>query len=386
MTESEMNYAQEPSGAQFKQPEEPDEPEGGINQPSDEPWSNYPIDTLLIRTESRTVHDILRRISQGAVIMDPEFQRDFVWSDDKQSKLIESVLMRIPLPVFYLAEDRDGNLVVVDGLQRLATFRHFVTERQLRLKLPEQPELDKKKFEELPPRLRNRVEDCQLTLYVIDSQVPEKARLDIFDRVNSGEPLTRQQMRNALYQGAATDFLKTQAQHHLFVTVTGKSLNRKKMFDREFVNRYCAFSLTSYNDYRDMDEFLARALETINADPSLRQQLEEGLHTSLSNNQRAFGVHAFRKHRLGAERRSVLNASLWDVMSTGLAQIPSACIDESLTEFRDAFYSLLGDPEFERSITYGPNTPKQVRHRFEAAYTMLSELFPEANIAGFTNA
>ncbi len=379
-----MKDVQPPADDQYRCQEEPDEPEGGINQPSDEPWSNYPIDTLLIRTESRTVHDILRRISQGAVIMDPDFQRDFVWNDEKQSKLIESVLMRIPLPVFYLAEDRDGNLIVVDGLQRLATFRRFVAKKQFRLKLPDQPELDKKRFEELSPKLRNRVEDCQLTLYVIDSQVPEKARLDIFDRVNSGEPLTRQQMRNALYQGPATDFLKKQAQYSLFETVTGKSLNRKKMFDREFVNRYCAFSLTSYNEYRDMDEFLARALETINADPSICSQLERGLSTSLKNNQHAFGVHAFRKHQPGAERRSVLNASLWDVMSTGLAHVPQLLLKERLTDFQDAFYDLLDDPEFERSITYGPNTPKQVRHRFDTAHLMLSELFPEMSIAGFT--
>ncbi len=376
-----MGHTRQPTGNQSVDEEEPVEPEGGINQPSDEPWLDYPIDTLLIRTESRTVHDILRRISQGAVIMDPDFQRDFVWSDEKQSKLIESVLMRIPLPVFYLAEDRNGNLVVVDGLQRLATFRHFIAENQLRLKLPDQPELDKRKFDELSPKLRNRIEDCQLTLYVIDSQVPEKARLDIFDRVNSGEPLTRQQMRNALYQGPATEFLKDEAADDLFVTVTGQSLNRKKMFDREFVNRYCAFSLRPYDSYRDMDEFLAQALRDINSDPDVCRGLSDGLHRSLLNNQRAFGVHAFRKHRLGAERRSVLNASLWDVMSTGLARVPHDDLVDRLSDFHDAFFALLDDPDFERSITYGPNTPKQVRHRFSTAHAMLSQLFPESDLA-----
>ena len=362
-----------------------EEPEGGINEPSDEPWLNYPIDTLLIRTENRTVHDILRRIDQGVVIMDPEFQRDFVWNVEKQSKLIESVLMRIPLPVFYLAEDRCGDLVVVDGLQRLATFRRFVTDGQLRLKLPDQPELDKKLFEELPAKLRNRIEDCHLTLYVIDSQVPEKARLDIFDRVNSGEPLTRQQMRNALYQGPATEFLKEQASDPLFVNATGKSLNSKKMFDREFVNRYCAFRLSSHIDYRDMDLFLANALKMINARPNLRHALGEGLRASLSNNQCVFGVHAFRKHRPGAERRSVLNASLWDVMSTGLANIPSELLKDRLADFREAFYALLDQPDFERSITYGPNTPKQVRYRFDTAYSMLAQLFPEITIAEYSD-
>ena len=381
-----MNIAGQPLESQSPRADETDELEGGINEPSHEPWSGYPIDTLLIRTESRTVHDILRRIGQGAVVMDPEFQRDFVWNDEKQSKLIESVLMRIPLPVFYLAEDRAGNLVVVDGLQRLATFRRFVADGKLRLKLPEQSELDRRTFAQLPAKLRNRIEDCQLTLYVIDSQVPEKARLDIFDRVNSGEPLTRQQMRNALYQGPATQFLKAQAEDDVFRTVTGGSLNSKKMFDREFVNRYCAFSLHSYLEYRDMDDFLAQALETINSEPDVRGRLGEGLRNSLLNNQRAFGVHAFRKHRPGADRRSVLNASLWDVMSTGLANVPQELLKDRVEHFRAVFFALLNEPDFERAITYGPNTPKQVRYRFDTTYSMLSDLFPEAEIAGFPDA
>jgi uncharacterized protein with ParB-like and HNH nuclease domain len=189
----------------------------GLGQ-DDDGSIGYPIDTLLIRNETRTVHDVLRRISAGSFVMDPEFQRDFVWDKSKQSKLIESVLMRIPLPVFYLGEDDAGKMIVVDGLQRLTTFQHFV-DNQFQLNLPSQPELHKKKFKELPDKMKNRIEDCNLIIYIIDSKVPEKARLDIFDRVNGGEPLTRQQMRNCLFTGPATRFLKTQAASMLFVTV-----------------------------------------------------------------------------------------------------------------------------------------------------------------------
>ena len=77
--------------------------------------------------------------------MDPDFQRDFIWPEDKQCKLIESVMMRIPLPVFYLAENVKGQMIVVDGLQRLSTFQRFVN-NQLKLKLPHQPELNNKYF------------------------------------------------------------------------------------------------------------------------------------------------------------------------------------------------------------------------------------------------
>ena len=139
--------------------------------------------------------------------MDPDFQRDFIWPEDKQSKLIESVTMRIPLPVFYLAENEEGRMIVVDGLQRLSTFHRFVHD-QLQLRLPERSELDRQRFSDLPPKLKNRIEDCNLIFYIIDSKAPDRARLDIFERVNSGEPLTRQQMRNSLFMGPATRLLK----------------------------------------------------------------------------------------------------------------------------------------------------------------------------------
>ncbi|KKZ13994.1 MAG: hypothetical protein TQ37_02580, partial [Candidatus Synechococcus spongiarum 15L] len=84
-------------------------------------WGDYPLDELLIRNEVRTIYEVIRRIDKGSYIMDPDFQRDFIWPTDKQSRLIESVIMRIPLPVFYLAEDEQGRMIVVDGLQRLST-------------------------------------------------------------------------------------------------------------------------------------------------------------------------------------------------------------------------------------------------------------------------
>ncbi len=97
-------------------------------------WPSDSINSLLIRNENRTVHDVLRRIKGDRYVMNPDFQRDFIWSDEKQSKLIESVIMRIPLPVLYLAEDEEGRMIVVDGLQRLSTFKRFF-DNDLKLRL-----------------------------------------------------------------------------------------------------------------------------------------------------------------------------------------------------------------------------------------------------------
>lgn len=352
----------------------------GIGSPDDEELGEYPLDTMLIRNENRTVHDILRRISQDQFIIDPDFQRDFIWDPGKQSKLIESVLMRIPLPVFYIAENEDGRMVVVDGLQRLSTFKNFV-EGNLRLRLQERPELNGKRFEDLEARFKNRIEDCNLTLYVIDSKAPERARLDIFDRVNSGVPLTRQQMRNCLHMGPATQFLKDEAGQQIFLDATGGSLKPAQMRDREFINRFCGFRLFSSDEYRgDMDLFLSQTLKRMNGlDAGELEKLSVELRTGLANNHNLFGRYAFRKHTeetIEQEgRRSFINASLWDVMSTGLARYDGQTVEANKRALRSSFYRLLTNEEFNDAITLGTNQTNRVQQRFEMATEMFREVF-----------
>ncbi len=355
---------------------ENEEIEGFDNKDEDASLGDYPIDTVLIRNETRTIHDVARRIDKGFFIMNPDFQRDFVWDEDKQSKLIESVLMRIPLPVFYLGEDEKGKMIVVDGLQRLTTFKRFL-DNEFRLKLSQQSELDKKLFKELSPKLQNRIEDCNLILYVIDAKVPERARLDIFERVNSGEPLTRQQMRNCLYNGQATQFLKTEAKTEIFKEATGNSLKPKTMRDRECVNRFCAFYLLPLENYKgDMDEWLAEALRKMNKLDNLKlQTLSNTFQNALRNNYFLFNTQAFRKHTPDQNKRGVLNISLWDVMTVELSKYSNEQIKRYSDKLKQCFYKLLQDSNFNESITYSTNNTKSVKNRFEATQKMFQEVF-----------
>jgi hypothetical protein len=348
----------------------------GYETPTPGGWVDYPLDELAIRDERRTAEDVVRRIEKGRFVLDPDFQREFVWNEKKQSRLVESILMRIPLPVFYVAEDAHGRLVVVDGRQRLTTLKRFLS-GELKLSLEDRQELHGKHFGELDVRLQNRVEDCQLLFYIIDHAVPERARLDIFERVNGGEVLTRQQMRNAMYNGPATVFLREEAATQLFRKATGGSLDSRKMQDREFVNRFCSFSLLGLETYKgDMDDWLARGLTHLEKlNDAERAALRAKFQRALRNNLAAFAKHAFRKHRTPDQSRSIINASLFDVMAGVLSNVDEARVAERAEQLRQAFYKRMDDQRFIKAITYGPNTPKEVRTRFEIAADMMKEVF-----------
>jgi hypothetical protein len=362
----------------------PDEVEGLDIVPSDG-WGDYPLDAVFVRTETRTVSHVVKRINNQRYVLDPDFQRDFVWLPQKQSKLIESCVMRIPLPVFYVAEAPDGRIIVVDGLQRLTTFVRFLG-NQLKLHGLTSGEgntdshaLEGKSFEGLPLNLQERVQDTQLTMYILDAKAPERARLDIFERVNSGEPLTRQQMRNALYNGPATVWLREAAEGAAFKAATGQGLSAKKMRDREAINRFCAFKLLGWRRYTagDMDAFLADGLRELAAETNEeRDQLRAVFDRAMNLNRKLFGDKAFRRS-LGLDPmypRGVINISLFDVCAVTMSEERVlSCRQDSEHRLRDAIVDLVRNSRFQAAITYSTNSTAAVRERYQGMEAAINE-------------
>ncbi|UVI38378.1 DUF262 domain-containing protein [Qipengyuania spongiae] len=367
------------------QPRLPDEEQiEGYDATGGDGWGDYPLDAVFVRTEQRTVGEVVGRIQKNRYILDPDFQRDFVWSNAKQSKLIESCVMRIPLPVFYVAEAKDGRIIVVDGLQRLTTFVRFLTGdlRLTNLATDENSgshELEGRYYDSLPINLQERVSDTQLTMYILDAKAPERARLDIFERVNSGAVLTRQQMRNALYNGPATQWLKNAADGDAFQDATGGSLSSKTMRDREAINRFAAFALLGWDSYvsGDMDVFLAKALQYL---ATLSDEERDGLRTrfdrAMTLSHRLFGQHAFRKslaHDSPDVPRSVINISLFEVSAVVLSRISHTLTGTDEDSIRETIAALVEDEDFSRAITYSTNSTQAVHARFSILQDALDE-------------
>lgn len=359
----------------------------GIDTETGDGWGDYPLDAVFVRTEQRTVGEVVARIEKNRYILDPDFQRDFVWPNQKQSKLIESCVMRIPLPVFYVAEAPDGRIIVVDGLQRLTTFARFLG-NDLKLtglvsgERTGSHELEGKTFERLPLNLQERVSDTQLTMYILDAKAPERARLDIFERVNSGAQLTRQQMRNALYNGPATQWLKRAAEGQPFQQATAGSLDSKAMRDREAINRFCAFSLLGWESYTtgDMDSFLAQGLKLLaDLGDEGRAKLRQDFDAAMLLSTRLFGQHAFRKSLasdFANASRSVINISLFEVSAVILARFAVLSDGSDEHEIRTIIEQLVSDEDFARSITYSTNSTQAVKKRFSTLEAVLEQFQP----------
>ncbi len=229
----------------------------------------YPnAEVRISRSQYSLLH--LKRLyeDRGELVIDPEFQRNDVWSTRQRSELIESVLMGIPLPVIYLFESKDGKKQVVDGRQRITAIVDFLNDRIKLTDLKILRNLNGKTFSQLELKLQGIVEDFQILTYVIQPPTPERVKYDIFDRVNrGGTTLNSQEMRNALYGGPVTELIDKICRSEAFVAATGKGVSPKRMRDRYVVLRVLAFtalfsgdfgkSTKSYEYRSDIDEFLA---------------------------------------------------------------------------------------------------------------------------------
>lgn len=201
--------------------------------------------------------------------LDPDFQRQEVWGSRQKSELIESILMKIPIPVFYFFRNNEGITQVVDGRQRIGTVISFMNNEFALSSLSIMKDIERKKFKDLTPAQQRAIEDYSIDVYFIQHPTPEEVMLDIFDRVNrGGTKLNKQEMRNAIYQGKSTKLLKTLSNLREFKEIVGNCIDAKRMKDRYIILRFIAFYLCFAHhklEYKGkIDEFLAEAMKLVN--------------------------------------------------------------------------------------------------------------------------
>jgi hypothetical protein len=203
---------------------------------------------IKVDREMMSVFQVLRKIDLGEIQLNPDFQRNLVWDALRRCRLIESALLRLPLPAFYFDGVDANHMSVVDGLQRLTTLHDFINKKSLRLQgLEYLSTAEGKTFDELPRGMQRDLEETQITLFIIRPDTPPDVKFTIFYRINTGGlVLTSQEIRHALFQGASTTLLKTLATSTEFEEATDWGVSDSRMDARECVLRYLAFHLRSY--------------------------------------------------------------------------------------------------------------------------------------------
>src|SRR6266852_756140 len=214
-----------------------------------------PFDPARIRVDTRpmVISLLMDRIKNKEIDLAPAFQRKGgIWSTKSKSQLIESLLIRIPLPAFYMDGSDESNWLVVDGLQRLSTLKSYVIDKTLDLKgLEFLSECEGKKFDQLPRSLQRRILETQVTVFLIQENTPPEVKFNIFKRINTGGlPLSSQEIRHALNQGKAALLLQDLAESAEFRTATNEGIRDDRMADRECILRFFAFAITPYTNYR----------------------------------------------------------------------------------------------------------------------------------------
>ena len=334
-----------------------------------------PFDPTQIKISTRepSVDLVMKRIRRDEIDLAPDFQRSGdIWPPRTQSRLIESILLRIPLPVFYMAADPDDNWQVVDGLQRLGTLRNFILHKKLRLRgLEYLSQFEGYDYDQLPRPMQRRITETQLSCHVIETGTPPEVMFNVFKRINTeGKPLVGQEIRHALNPGLARKLLRELAESPEFLKATDGTVNPKRMADRECVLRFLAFRSLGDESYGGkLDEFLMAAMKHLNGAPGRHSSLREDFRRSMSLAWELFGKEAFRKpNRLGYKQwRSPVNKPLFESLSVALAEVPESGA-KWLRSRKDEVVAQLGglmeNAEFFESISVGTQTTRQVKIRF----------------------
>lgn len=340
----------------------------------------YPMSGIKVDKGFYTVYELKRRFDadQKRIILDSDFQRDDVWNNDRKAELVESVLMGLPLPIFYFNQDKYGRLIVIDGRQRLTALFDFMDNKFPLKKLKVLSEENQKRFTELSPLLQSKIEDYQIQAHVIMPPTPDRLKFDIFDRVNrGGMQLNKQEIRNALYQGPATKLLKEITESKDFADATdGAFLHEKRMKDKYLLIRFIAVyllrneELTDDNGdiyvYKDdIDELLGKAMDYLNTTGLERWIDMKGMVlATLQKSLFYCGKDAFRLKK--TERKTPINMNIFETVMYSLSFVP-ALDNKMKKEIRGDLFQLISSAEYRENIGNHRDSVSKLTWRLDRA-------------------
>jgi hypothetical protein len=337
-----------------------------------------------ISTKNPTIDLLVKRLKSHPPEIDlyPDFQRkDDLWDSGKQSRLIESLLIKFPLPAFYFDGTDNNKWLVVDGLQRLSAIRNFMINKSLKLtSLEFLKKLEGDGYDDLPRNLQRQIEETQVTAYIINPGTPDEVKFNIFRRVNTGGLIMEpQEIRHAMNQGIPAVYVKELSQTQEFIEATQKAISPNRMLDREFVTRFISFYINDYKNYvPDLDTFMNSSMGAIKKLSDVeREKIKTDFKSAMTLSKEIFNNWAFRKSDKYPEKRKPINKALFEVWSVSLAKLDEKqrkTIKERKEILFDKSVNLVKqDATFFNSITTSTGNKSSVAYRFSSIEKLIKE-------------
>lgn len=335
-----------------------------------------------ISQELLSVKYLYELYQDNMIDLSPDFQREFVWKERKRkSLLIESLMLNIPIPAFYIYETEDTKFQIIDGQQRLKTIFDFL-DGEYTLNSLEYlgNDYNSKRFEDLPVKIKNRIYRTQLSMNILSPKSPHKIVYDIFKRINTGgKKLNNQEMRNAVSTKIVRDFLNECSDLEEFKLATNNRVKSLRMDNQEFVLRFIAFyniydfesSSIEYH-YSSLVDLLDETNQNINNNLNDKDTLKfkSIFRNSMANCYRLFGEESFTKLEIldnSIVSNKVINKSLYSAFSVLLANEKYDKID--LEKHRNCVKHVLAkkleEPFYYDCISSGTNNRSKIESTFK---------------------
>ena len=332
---------------------------------------------IKITPKTTSLDNIIKRLENEEIDLNPDFQRNGgLWDNSKMSRLIESIILRLPLPTLYFDTSNNDNWIVIDGLQRLTTIKRFIVDKNLKLtNLEFLKEFQGKKFDDLERNIRRTIEETEIVTYQMEPQTPKEVRYSVFNRINTGGiTLNPQEIRQALNQkNNGVKLLEEITKEKDFKNIV--NVTSKRMVDRELVLRYIAFKKYNYRKLNQEKKSLPKLLDetmeivdTIEFENNEYAVMKTSLLKTLSNLIEIFEKkYLFNKKLIDNSKIKVLNKSLfeiWTVLVSDLDNKEILRLKNKKEILKKKYIELLKDQDFNDAVTRGTNDRKSVVKRF----------------------
>lgn len=338
---------------------------------------------LVVQTADLPLGTLAEMVESGAIDLKPGFQRRERWTHEKQSALIESFLLNVPVPPIYLAEESDGTYAAIDGKQRLRAISDFIKNRFALRKLERLAEAEGFKFEQLPQELVNPLRLRPfLRVVTLLKQSHPALKYEVFLRLNrGGETLNAQEIRNvafrgplntAIYELSENVFLKKQLKIQ-----DQKSASYRDMSDAEYVLRFLTLHdrLSSFSGalVREMDEYMEKN-QRMNSKQI--KAVKERFIGAITRCRQLWSDNAFKRPD-GPGWRDQMLAGMYDAQMLSVSLISEKAYSKAVSSKASVLQrtrDLFKDEEFEEAVRVGTNTPARIKYRVNKMKEMLQAI------------